>query len=60
MREPQAAVNCQPVRGMDKALSVYSISLVMIVMMSKNHFPKRRFAREQKISLLYDQVAVVL
>ncbi|WP_292912922.1 hypothetical protein [Nitrosomonas sp.] len=60
MREPQATVNCQPVRGMNNVLNVYSISLVMIVMMPKNHFPNHQFAREQKISLLYDWFAVVL
>ncbi len=59
-RESQATAKSQLVRGTSNIMNVYGILLTMFAITSENHFTNPQFAREQKISLLYDRVAVVL
>lgn len=60
IRESQATAKSRYVRGTNKILNVKSILPNMFAVTSKDYLSNRRFAREQKISLLYDRVAVVL
>lgn len=59
-RESQATAKPRLVRVTNNIMNVYGILLIMFAITPENHFTNHQFAREQKISLLYDRVAVVL
>lgn len=59
-RESQATAKSQLVRGTNNIMNVNDILLTMFAITSENHFTNHQFAREQKISLLYDRIAIVL
>jgi len=60
IRESQATAKHRLVRGKNNLMKNNNFLKTPLAITSQNHSPNRQFAREQKISLLYDRVAVVL
>lgn len=60
IRESQATAKHQPVRGKNNIMKNDDFLKTLFAIIIKNQSQNRQFAGEQKISLLYDRVAVVL